>query len=84
MFIKDFLPQECLTFSTYEEAAIVQKILIDNGYCTLMGREENLWTLNWIWAENADRNNVIFLERQDYEYCEWQWLQDHPEYQEKE
>ena len=84
MLLKDFLPQDCLTFSTYEEAAAVQKILIDNGYCTMMGREEQLWTLNWIWAENADRNNVIFLERQDYEYYEWQWLQNHPEYQEKE
>ena len=81
MFIKEFLPQACLTFSTYEEAATVQKILIDNGYCTLMGREEQLWTLNWIWTTpGADRNDVIFAERQEYECNEWQWFQNHPEY----
>ena len=84
MFIKDYLPQNCLTFDNYDDAVVVQKILLRNGYCTMMGREENLITLNWIWAERADRNNVIFIDRGIYEAEEWQWLQSHPEYREEE
>lgn len=82
MFIKDYLPQDSLTFSTYDEAATVQKILINNGYCVMMSREEELWLLNWIWPEggNADRNGVIFINRAQYEYDEWKWFEKHPEY----
>ena len=84
MLIKDFRPQECLCFDNYDDAVTVQKILLRNGYCTMMGQEENLITLNWIWTENADRNGVIFIERGVYEAEEWNWFQKHPEYTEEE
>ena len=85
MFIKQFLDSDALTFSTFEEAAAVQKILIENGYCVLMSREEHLWLLNWVWTSTpADRNEVIFISREVYEYEEWEWLKKHPEYMEEE
>lgn len=80
MFITNYLPQDCLTFDNYDDAATVQKILLRNGYCTMMGQEEQLITLNWIWADSADRNNVIFTDRAQYECDEWEWLKNHPEY----
>lgn len=84
MFIKNFLPQSALTFSTFEQAAAVQKVLLENGYCVLMSREENLWLLNWIWSERgADRNDVIFYDRGEYECEEWAWRENHPEYNEE-
>ena len=84
MFITDYLPQDCLTFDNYDDAVTVQKILLCNGYCTMMGQEEQLITLNWIWTDRADRNGVIFIDRAQYECNEWQWLQSHPEYREEE
>ena len=85
MFIKQFLDSDALTFSTFEEAAAVQKILVENGYCVLMSREEHLWLLNWVWTSTpADRNEVIFISREVYESEEWEWLKKHPEYMEEE
>lgn len=79
MFIEDYLPQDCLTFNNYDDAVTVQKILLYNGYCTMMGQEEQLITLNWIWADRADRNNVIFADRGQYECQEDEWIKHHPE-----
>jgi hypothetical protein len=81
MFLNKFLEQDSLTFESYEDAAAVQKILIENGYCTMMSREEHLWLLNWVWTEKfADRNGVIFVNRAEYEYNEHEWFRKHPEY----
>ena len=85
MFLDKYLEQDSLTFESYEDAAVVQKILIENGYCTMMSREEHLWLLNWVWTEKfADRNGVIFVDRAMYEYNEDKWLKKHPEYTEEE
>lgn len=85
MFLDKYLEQDSLTFESYEDAAAVQKILIENGYCTMMSREEHLWLLNWVWTEKfADRNGVIFIDRAMYEYNEDKWLKKHPEYMEEE
>ena len=85
MFLDKFLEQDSLTFESYEDAAAVQKILVENGYCTMMSREEHLWLLNWVWTEEfADRNGVIFVDRVMYEYNEHEWLKKHPEYTEED
>lgn len=81
MLIKNYLEQECLTFHSYEAAAAVQQILLNEGYCVMLAREECLWTLNWVWTETpADRNGVIFINRVEYECNEWEWIKQHPEY----
>lgn len=69
MVIEDYLPQQGVGIKNYEDAAAIQKILIDNDYCVMMSREEDLWVLNWVWSENrANRNDVIFISRADYEF----------------
>ena len=81
MFLDKYLEQDSLAFESYEDAAAVQKILIENGYCTMMSREEHLWLLNWVWTEKfADRNGVIFVNRAEYECNEYEWFKKHPEY----
>lgn len=81
MFLDKYLEQDSLTFESYEDAVTVQKILVENGYCTMMSREEHLWLLNWVWTENfADRNGVIFVDRTMYECNEYEWFKKHPEY----
>ena len=72
MMVKEmeYLPQPALAVDKYEDACAIQKVLLENGYVTMMGREESLWTLNWIYSEYADRNDVIFIERGLYEMLE--------------
>lgn len=73
MIIEDYLPQEALCFKSYEDAAAVQKILLENDYCVMMSREENFWMLNWIGSVNgADRNDVIFIDRANYEFQQYE------------
>ena len=75
-----YLPQEALTFYNYEDAAIVQRKLIEAGYCVLMSREETLWLLNWVWTPTpADRNGVVLFNREEYEDWWWNFYKDHPE-----
>lgn len=85
MILEKYLEQEALAFHSFEEAAAVQKILLENGYCVMMSCEEHLWLLNWVWTEHfADRNDVIFINRAQYECDEWEWFQQHPEYEKEE
>ena len=85
MIIDKFLEQDALVFDSFEDAAEVQKKLVENGYCVMMSREESFWLLNWVWTETpADRNGVIFINREDYEDNEYNWLKEHPGLLEKE
>ena len=84
MFIEDYLPHESLVVDSYEDACTIQRILLKNGNCVMMSREEALWVLTWIWTETpADRNEVIFIDRSNYECNVWNWTQNHPEYLEE-
>ena len=85
MWLEKYLEQDALAFHSFEEAAAVQKILLENGYCVMMSREEHLWLVNWVWTERfADRNDVIFVNRGSYECNLWNWQQKHPEIEWKE
>lgn len=56
-----------LVFHSIEAAQNVIKILIEEGYVCMLSIEENLYIVNFIWASNADRNEVVFMEREIYE-----------------
>ena len=85
MWIEKNLPQEAIAFHSYEDAAAVEKILIENGYCTMMSREELMWLLNWCWTEvPADRNGVIFIDRALYECDMYEWQKRHSEMRKEE
>ena len=78
--IKKYLEQDALTFRDYESAAKVQKILLEQDFCVMMSREEDLWLLNWVWTETpSDRNEVIFINRSEYECAWWNFLKNNPD-----
>lgn len=63
----DLIPTNELTFHRYGDAVTVAKILMENGNVVMLSMEEDLWVLNWVWtAENADRNDVVFMSRADW------------------
>lgn len=83
--IEKYLPQEGIAVHSFEDATALMQILLKNGNCVMVSREENLWIVNWVWSENdADRNDVIFTNRADYECDWWDFIKAHPEIQWKE
>ena len=81
MCIKNYLPQEGIAVKSYEDAVTLQKILIKNGNAVMITQEEQLWIVNWVWCDSgcADRNDVIFMNRAEYECDLWEWQRKHPE-----
>lgn len=69
----NYLPKEEIAVDNFEDAVTIQKILLKNHNAVMMTQEENLYVLNWIWCDGnqADRNKVIFVSREDYEMAEW-------------
>ena len=60
-----------LTFKDHDNGFKVVKMLLDEGYVVMLSYEEDLLILNWEWSERgADRNDVVFMRRDEYEE-EW-------------
>ena len=65
------LPEE-IALDKYEDVAAILPILVNNGYATMVTREEGLWIVNYIYAEDvdcdqADRNNLVLMDRGTFE-----------------
>lgn len=68
-----YLTDNQICVKSYENVVALQKILLDEGHVVMVSREEQFWIVNWIWdpEDRADRNAVIFISREDYEYEEY-------------
>ena len=65
------LPEE-IALSKYEDVVAILPTLVNNGYATMITREEDLWIVSYIYAEDidneqADRNNVVLMDRGTFE-----------------
>lgn len=55
-------------FDTYEAAAKVSYLLLEDGYVVMLSREEGFWCVNWIWTTTpADCNEVVFRNLEELE-----------------
>lgn len=79
--MKKYLTDNEIAIKDYDKACLIQEILLEEGYVVMMSREERLWIINWIWCPDgyADRNDVIFISREDYEWEQWQESQKEEE-----
>lgn len=50
-----------------ESALEIVKILVEEEYCVLLSKEESLYIINYEYSEFSDRNNVVFMNREDFE-----------------
>lgn len=67
------IPEGELAFNDWQSCIDVADILVDQGYVVMLSREEDLYIINYVWtSKNADRNDVVFMEREDFEqrFCE--------------
>ena len=57
-----------LVFETPEAALNVARQMLTVGhYVVLLSREEQLWILNYEYSDSNNRNDVVFMSREEYE-----------------
>ena len=56
-----------IAFKDHNNALEVAKRLLDESYVVMLSREEDLLILNYEYAENANRNEIVFMSRDVYE-----------------
>ena len=60
-----------LVFRTWSDAVTVAKILMQTDYVVMLSCEEELIILNAVWSNGCDRNDVVFMSKDDfYEHYE--------------
>ena len=63
------IPDNEISFHNWEGCKTVMEVLLSEGYVLLLSLEEGLYIINYIWTtENeADRNDVVFMARDEFE-----------------
>lgn len=65
---------ECeLVFETPEAAfETVRQLLTEGHYVVMLSREEQFWIVNYLYSDLCNRNDVVFMSRDDFDekYCE--------------
>lgn len=56
-----------IVINDYYDATTIAEILMNNDYVVMMSREENLYILNVIWSAGCNRNDVVFMDRGEFE-----------------
>ena len=56
-----------LAFRNHEKGLLVAKALLDEHYVVLLSYEENLLIVNWEYSPNSNRNDVVFMNREEFE-----------------
>lgn len=58
----------------HKEAAlsVAATMLVDAHYVVMLSREESLWIVNYLYSDLCNRNDVVFMSREDFEekFCE--------------
>ena len=50
-----------------EAAMKVISCLVEEKYCVMLSREEDLYIIDFEYSKYSNRNNVVFMSREDFE-----------------
>ena len=57
-----------LAFETSEAAfKAVESMLTDGHYVVMLSREEQLWIVNYEYSDLNDRNDMVFMPREEFD-----------------
>lgn len=63
-----YITKNELALHSFEDAVAITKVFLDNGYVTMISKEEKLYIVNYEWSPNdANRNDVAFMNREELE-----------------
>ena len=63
---KDMYKNE-LSFYNHERGFEVARALLEEHYCVMLSLEEDLLIVNYEYSHNSDRNDMIFMPRDEFE-----------------
>ena len=55
-----------IAFKSCDNCMQVARILIEESNVVLISREENLWILNYEYSHDSDRNDVVFMSKDEF------------------
>ena len=61
------VPEAEIAVDNYEDAIEIVRVLLNNNYCVMLSKEDCLYVISYVWASLADRNEVAFMSRDDFE-----------------
>lgn len=50
-----------------EIALKIIDLLVDQDYVVMLSREENLYIINYLYSQYSDRNDVVFIDREEFD-----------------
>ena len=50
-----------------EVALKIIDLLVDQDYVVMLSREENLYIINYLYSQYSDRNDVVFIDREEFD-----------------
>lgn len=56
-----------LAFSSKEDALKVAELLLQNDYCVMLSKEDDLTVLNYEYSQYCDRNDVVFMSAEEFD-----------------
>lgn len=63
------IPNDEIAVDNFDDAITIAKILMKNDNVVMLSEEEGLTIINYIWTDGCNRNNVVFMDRCDFEMC---------------
>ncbi len=62
------IPGGEIPINDFDDAVAIAKILMKNGNVVMLSKEEDLTIINFMWSQGeCDRNDVVFMDRFDFE-----------------
>lgn len=50
-----------------EVALKIIDLLVDQDYVVMLSREEDLYIINYLYSQYSDRNDVVFIDREEFD-----------------
>lgn len=45
----------------------IAELLVDEDYVVMISKEENLYVVSFEWSNGSDRNDVVFMNKEEFE-----------------
>lgn len=62
-----YITDKEIAVKCYDDAVAIAETLMENKYVVMLSKEENLYIINYIYSEYCDRNDVVFINREEME-----------------
>lgn len=62
-----YITDKEIAVKCYDDAVAIAETLMANHYVVMLSKEENVYIINYIYSEYCDRNEVVFIDREEME-----------------